>query len=221
MDTITEDSDEGRASAKFIDPLASLQETPKPVDRSINSDEEAEESKLTTQKSKSDTNKTTNTGVSVSAGITKEGDRTAKTEKKRVSFSPEEMVHPNEEGQSTVSTFLDEVKPGQRNCAYYLKKLDYDILRPLLIKDYQREQMHRQDDFVEMMINDGNILGNVYGQLDFEYTESITEEVILDRVAKAVTKVAGEITVRQGYQSFSQIDEEVRDRASTMKDHNR
>ena len=51
----------------------------------------------------------------------------------------------------------------KKNCAFYLKKLDYDILRPLLIKDYVREEMHRQDDFIEMMINDGNVLGNVYG----------------------------------------------------------
>ena len=59
-------------------------------------------------------------------------------------------------------------------------------------------------------------------QLDFEYTESITEEVILDRVAKAVTKVAGEITVRQErYQPFSPSDEDVRDRASTMREHTR
>ena len=197
MDTITEDSDEGRASGVNIDPAAAPSETAKlaPTDRSINSDEDGEakeEYKIVFEKDSSNlTNQTP--GVNVSAAIRKEGNR---KERKQVSSSPEEMIHPNEEGQSTVSTFLDQVKPGQRNCAYYLKKLDYDILRPLLIKDYVREEMHRQDDFVEMMINDGNILGNVYGQLDFEYTESITEEVILDRVAKAVTKVAGEITVR-------------------------
>ena len=37
-----------------------------------------------------------------------------------------------------------------------------------------------------------------------------------------MTKVAGEITVRrEGYQSFSELEDEVRDRANTLKDQNR
>jgi len=50
-----------------------------------------------------------------------------------------------------------------RNCGYYWEKLDYEILKPLLIYKYQREEMHRQDDFVELMMSDGNLLGSIYG----------------------------------------------------------
>ena len=107
MDTITEDSDEGRASAKLIDPIASLHETSRlGMDKSINSDEENENevSNLNATKSKSTSKTTQKSGITVAAGITKEGEgRNSQkvSEKKRVSFSPEEMVHPNEEGLTT------------------------------------------------------------------------------------------------------------------------
>ena len=39
----------------------------------------------------------------------------------------------------------------KRDCKYYLSKLDYEILRPLLIYKYEKEEMHRQDDLHEMM----------------------------------------------------------------------
>jgi len=51
----------------------------------------------------------------------------------------------------------------KRGCGFYFKKLDYEILRPLLIYRYEREEMHRQDDFIEMMMSDGNLLGSIYG----------------------------------------------------------
>ena len=51
----------------------------------------------------------------------------------------------------------------KRGCGFYFKKLDYEILRPLLIYKYEREEMHRQDDFIEMMMSDGNLLGSIYG----------------------------------------------------------
>lgn len=88
------------------------------------------------------------------------------------------------------------VEPDKRTCSYYFKKLDYEILRPLLIHNYVREVMHRQDDYVEMIINDGNILGQVYGQLDFRIQESETQEVLLDRVTQAVQEVAKEIQMQ-------------------------
>ena len=54
----------------------------------------------------------------------------------------------------------------KRGCGFYFKKLDYEIIRPLLIFRYEREEMHRQDDFIEMMMSDGNLLGSIYGNLD-------------------------------------------------------
>ena len=46
--------------------------------------------------------------------------------------------------------------------------MDYEILRPLLIYKYQREEMHRQDEFVEMMINDQNLVGSIYAKIDHQ-----------------------------------------------------
>jgi hypothetical protein len=45
-------------------------------------------------------------------------------------------------------------KRKKKDCKYYFSKLDYEILRPLLIYKYEREEMHRQDDFLEMMMSD-------------------------------------------------------------------
>lgn len=108
------------------------------------------------------------------------------------------------------------VEPDKRTCSYYFKKLDYEILRPLLIHNYVREVMHRQDDYVEMIINDGNILGQVYGQLDFRIQESETQEVLLDRVTQAVQEVAKEIQMqhnkrgREAWDTMSPIHREER-----------
>ena len=54
----------------------------------------------------------------------------------------------------------------KRGCGFYFKKLDYEILRPLLIYRYEREEMHRQDDFIEMMMSDNQLLGSIYGNMD-------------------------------------------------------
>jgi hypothetical protein len=55
--------------------------------------------------------------------------------------------------------FIEDEVPEKKNCGYFMKKLDYEILRPLLIFEYSREKMHTQDDHVEMIINDANIMG--------------------------------------------------------------
>jgi hypothetical protein len=54
----------------------------------------------------------------------------------------------------------------KRDCKYYFSKLDYEILRPLFIYKYERDEMHRQDDLIEMMIEDQNMIGSIYGKLD-------------------------------------------------------
>lgn len=46
----------------------------------------------------------------------------------------------------------------KRDCKYFFAKLDYEILRPLLIYNYQREEMHRQDDLLELIRKDENLL---------------------------------------------------------------
>jgi hypothetical protein len=78
--------------------------------------------------------------------------------------SYQQVLHPNQmldlsSDDEEAGGALYMVEPDKRTCSYYFKKLDYEILRPLLIHNYVREVMHRQDDYVEMIINDGNILG--------------------------------------------------------------
>lgn len=51
----------------------------------------------------------------------------------------------------------------KRGCLFYMKKFDYEIMRPLLIYKYDREEMHKQDEVVEMMLNDGNMVGDAFG----------------------------------------------------------
>lgn len=36
----------------------------------------------------------------------------------------------------------------KRDCAFYFMKLDYEILKPLLIYKYQYDEMHKQDDLI-------------------------------------------------------------------------
>lgn len=42
----------------------------------------------------------------------------------------------------------------KRGCKYFLGKLDYEILRPLLIYKYEREEMHRQDEYIDIIMRD-------------------------------------------------------------------
>ena len=60
----------------------------------------------------------------------------------------------------------NETTSDNKNCTYYLKKLDYEILKPMLIYKYQHEEMHRQDDYIDMMQSDANLIGSIYGKLD-------------------------------------------------------
>ena len=57
-------------------------------------------------------------------------------------------------------------KRKKKDCKYFFAKLDYEILRPLLIYNYERDEMHRQDDYIELLIQDVNMLGSVYGKVD-------------------------------------------------------
>lgn len=54
----------------------------------------------------------------------------------------------------------------KKNCAYFFMKLDYEILKPLLIYKFDRERMHREGEFANVMMNDQDIIASAYGQLD-------------------------------------------------------
>jgi len=63
-------------------------------------------------------------------------------------------------------------------------KLDFEILKPILIHNYNREVMDREDRFVEAMMSDANLLGSVYGKLDDDLLENGMNQ---ERVAIAIS----------------------------------
>jgi hypothetical protein len=94
----------------------------------------------------------------------------------------EELVHPNMEQEvhsefktdnDAAISMRDYERRQTRDCKYYFSKLDYEILRPLLIYKYERDEMHRQDDLHEMMEADKNLIGSIYGKIDNEMRMSI------------------------------------------------
>ena len=60
----------------------------------------------------------------------------------------------------------DYKKREKKDCGYFFSKLDYEILRPLLIYKYEREEMHRQDEFIDMIMSDNNIIASAYSKVD-------------------------------------------------------
>jgi hypothetical protein len=65
-------------------------------------------------------------------------------------------------GGGTIKGFT---KMQKKDCRYYLKKLDYEILRPLFIYDYERSKMQKDDELVEQMLADAPVIGNVYSRV--------------------------------------------------------
>lgn len=61
------------------------------------------------------------------------------------------IVHPNEDGEGieeeTNSNWSGRItgfkKNHKKNCKFFLKKLDYEILRPLFIYQYERIKMQK------------------------------------------------------------------------------
>ena len=74
----------------------------------------------------------------------------------------------------------------KRGCSYYFMKLDFEILKPLLIYKYDRQKMHQEDDFVEYMMNDGNILGSIYGQIDPEVLQQEDDKRVTATLSKMI-----------------------------------
>ena len=91
----------------------------------------------------------------------------------------EELMHPNmmeSAGSVTDASYEGEknqfgVEKSYRNydkrkkkdCAYYFAKLDYEILRHIFIYKYDRDQMHRQDQLLELQRRDANLINEIYG----------------------------------------------------------
>jgi hypothetical protein len=84
----------------------------------------------------------------------------------------EVILHPNDELESVgptkdnddgLSFHASNVK---KDCAYYFNKLDVEIMKPILIFNYQTEKMDQQDEIMDLMINDQNALNEIYSKLD-------------------------------------------------------
>lgn len=72
------------------------------------------------------------------------------------------------------ATSMQEYKEWQKkDCSYFFLKLDFEILKPILIYNYNREKMDREDRFVEAMISDANMLGSVYGKMDDDVLDQV------------------------------------------------
>ena len=68
--------------------------------------------------------------------------------------------------RSSQTSMLDYKDTDKKDCSYYFLKLDYEILKPLLIYKYDAEQMNREDEYIEIIMSDANLLGSVYGKMD-------------------------------------------------------
>jgi hypothetical protein len=84
---------------------------------------------------------------------------------------------------------LDYKDTEKKDCAYYFLKLDFEILKPLLIYKYDAEQMNREDEYIEIIMSDANLLGSVYGKMDDNMLQFDNQEAEQDRIAIALSYV--------------------------------
>lgn len=68
-----------------------------------------------------------------------------------------ELLHPNNMQSDHETEDGDE-----KGCGFYFAKLDAEIIRPLLIYKYQREEMHRQDDLHELVRQNHHLIGSAH-----------------------------------------------------------
>lgn len=71
-----------------------------------------------------------------------------------------EMVHPNMEDDPDDED--EEEGEEKKGFNFYFKKFDKEIMRPLLIYNYNPEAIERQEQFVEMIQNDKDAMFKVY-----------------------------------------------------------
>ena len=90
--------------------------------------------------------------------------------------------------QSSGHSMMDYKDQEKKDCSYYFLKLDFEILKPLLIYKYDAEEMNRQDDYVEMIMSDANLLGSIYGKMD-ESMLKVDEHAERSRITMALSYV--------------------------------
>ena len=77
----------------------------------------------------------------------------------------------------------------KKDCAYYFLKLDYEIIKPLLVYKYDYKKMERADDYVDLIMTDTNLLGSVYDDMEMEVIEDNNEEAMRERVQSVMQKL--------------------------------
>lgn len=77
----------------------------------------------------------------------------------------------------------------KKDCSYYFLKLDYEIIKPLLVYKYDYKKMERADDYVDLIMTDTNLLGSVYDDMEMEVIEDNNEEAMRERVQSVMQKL--------------------------------
>lgn len=124
-----------------------------------------------------------------------------------------ELVHPNMEKDRESVINVDEMrnydKRKKKNCKYYFSKLDYEVLRPLLIYKYEKETMHLQDDIYELLQSKQNVLGSIYQQMDNTELESIMRSTGRQSVqqneidTRRISLVVQHLAMQKGQQKYA------------------
>ena len=99
------------------------------------------------------------------------------------------MIHPNDERDLDSETENSD-NGNKRGCAFYFKKLDKEILRPLCIYKYNYEKMHRQDDYIDLIQNEREAMVEIYKELAQSQDQRGEELELSERIPKAVVSLA-------------------------------
>jgi hypothetical protein len=73
-----------------------------------------------------------------------------------------------------------------RDCAYYFLKLDFEIIKPLLIYKFEekQEELQREDEYVELLMSEGNMMGTIYASMN----DNVNQDAVRNKVNTAVKK---------------------------------
>ena len=77
----------------------------------------------------------------------------------------------------------------KKDCTYYFLKLDYEIIKPLLVYKYDYKKMEREDEYVHLIMTDTNLFGSVYDDMEMEVIEDNNEEAMRERVQSVMQKL--------------------------------
>ena len=86
-------------------------------------------------------------------------------------------------------------KQKKKDCKYFFGKLDYEILRPLLIYKYDKEKFHQQDQFMDIVNNDKDLLQEAYSRINLK--EMMKASMVMDNEQnqmERITKVVSQLT---------------------------